>query len=684
MFDGLDHALPATHLELLRRLNHAAAGNCGAGEGVRLLGVSRRDVPVTAVLAVTIAWATDVETRAGAGRVRGATFCRNAAELDAMLARELDAETAAVETARRVAALIGAPEKLFDENEPLPALPSMRGPYYVHEPCRSCGGGGVRACANPSCRGGKVECALCGGKPRQDGDGRPLRCEGCGGTGVFRCAVCAGAGVVPCDDCAGVGQFTHIHRPRLVARPARGFALPSDVPDAVRSVLDSVGYDGFGTVAEVQLGTLRHSGTRLLYERVGTVPVITLACTCDSAMFDVDAVGPDATVPAMPAFLDAVLMPLLTRIEAVSGAAAFDAAAVVRVTGTVADAVLAGRAPDLEAIVADHQRCVSRAFVARVAAALQRTHRATAVRTARRAWQCAAGALAPLPVLIAAVDLPALLSGATAEEPAPLMLRALWDIGLPAGAGLGAWLAAREWTGRAWRATFGRGAACPTAQGAWPALVLGAAAALHLGMMTAWHGGLATHRIAPVPELAAAVHGEPLPPPRALSPVERIAAAQRALARLGRYDGAIDGKLGEGTKAGLAGLAGLAEEMPDDPLDQAIAIAADRVAIRLPTPDRLVGPGWSNATRLRLTAEDQPRIVEAFLAAVAAPGVPRPWTSSDGIRSGQLTVTGRVEDPGGHRRPCLTFTHVVTTPAGRDAGLPARACRSAGRWLLEG
>ncbi|HYD70523.1 MAG TPA: hypothetical protein VED21_34005, partial [Azospirillum sp.] len=170
---------------------------------------------------------------------------------------------------------------------------------------------------------------------------------------------------------------------------------------------------------------------------------------------------------------------------------------------------------------------------------------------------------------------------------------------------------------------------------------------------------------------------------RALTPAERIAAAQRALARLGRYDGAIDGKLGEGTKSGLAGLAGLAEGMPDDPLDQAVALAADRVAVRLSTPDRLVGPGWSNATRLQLTPDDQPRIAEAFAAAAAAPGVAREWTSGDGMRSGRITVAGRAEDTKGRQRPCVAFTHVVTTPAGRDAGAPARACRSGGRWLLE-
>jgi len=682
MFDGIDHTLPAAHQELLRRLNHAAAGNCVSAAGVVLERVSRRDVPVTAVLTVSVSWATDVETRAGTGAVRAATFCRNAAELDATLTRELDAEVAAVETARRVAALIGTPERLFDGDEPFPALPSMRGPYYVHEPCRGCNGGGVRACTNPACRGGKVECALCGGKPRQDGDGRPLRCDGCGGTGVFRCTVCAGSGVVPCDECAGVGQFTHIHRPRLVAKPARGFALPSDVPEAVRATLDAVGYDGFATVAEVQPGTLRHSGTRLLYERAGTVPVLTLACACDGVAFEVEAVGPDAVVPAMPAFLDAVLAPLLARIEAASGAGAFGIAALSRVTGTIADAILAGRLPELDVLVAEHERCVSRAFAARAAAALQRIHRAAALRTARGFWQCAAGALAPVSLLVAAVDLPALLSGATAEEPAPLALRALWDVGVPAAAGLGAWLAAREWSGRAWRAAFGAGTAGPQEQGAWPVLVLGGAAVLHLGVMAAWHGGLATHRIEPGPEPVAIV-GEPLPPPRALTPAERIAAAQRALARLGRYDGAIDGKLGEGTKSGLAGLAGLAEGMPDDPLDQAVALAADRVAVRVATPDRLVGPGWSNATRLRLTPDDQPRISEAFAAAAATPGVAREWTSGDGMRSGRITVTGRAEDTKGRQRPCVAFAHVVTTPAGRDAGVPARACRSAGRWLLE-
>ena len=655
MSDCLDLARPVSYEDTLQRLRRAAAGNAGSPDGVTLVQVLRRDVPVAAVLTLTITWVTDVETHAGTETMRSATLCRNAAELDATLARDLGAEAASLETARRLAALIGPPEGVFGEDGGFPTLRSMRGPYYVHEACRSCSGGGVRACTSPECQGGK---------------------------GVLRCPVCAGAGVVPCDDCAGIGQYTHIHRPRLVVKPARSFSISADAPAVVGAMLGSGGLDGFEDLAEAQTCTLRHSGTDLLYERAGTVPVVTLSCVCDGVCFDVEAVGPHARVPAMPAFLDGVLAPILARIQATAnGAEAFAIAATFRVTGAVAEAVLAGKEPDLDAIVADHEHCVSRAFVAQTATVLQRAHRTAELRMARRAWQYGSGALALILLLVATVDLPALLTGATAEEPAPLPLRMIWDIGLPLLAGLGVWLVARDRMRRTLSAAFGRRVTRPTAQGAWPVLVLSVAGVLYLSVMTAWYGGLATDRIAVTPDITGV--GAPSPPPRILSPVERITAAQRALARLGRYDGAIDGKLGEGTRTGLAGLSSLMESAAGDPLDLAVAIASDRVGIRLPTPDLLVGPGWSNATRLRITADDQPRVAEAFLSAVATAGASKEWTSSDGMRSGLLTVTGRVEDPQKRQRPCVAFAHVVTTPAGRDAGVPARACRSAGKWSLE-
>ncbi|HYG86883.1 MAG TPA: hypothetical protein VD978_11550 [Azospirillum sp.] len=689
MPDCLDQALGPLHEEPLQRLHRAAVGNGSSPDGVTLLQASRRDIPVAAVLTVTIAWTTDVETRVGNQMVKAAIYCRNAAELNATLVRDLDTEAASVETARRLATLIGSPEGVFADIDALPGLSSMRGPYYVHEACRSCSGGGVRACTNPACHGGKVECPRCGGTGHHDEDGQQVLCDGgCVGNGVIRCPVCTGAGVVSCDDCAGVGHFTHIHHPRLVATATRGFALPPDAPAAVRALLDEIGFDRFAEIAKVEPDRVRHSGAHLLYERVGTVPVVTLSCACDGLCFEVEAAGPEGFTPDMPCFLDHVLAPVLAHIQAASSTDAFAIAATTRVTKAVADAILTGRDPDIDAIVAVHEHCVSRAFVSQAASALRHAYSTAGLGTVRHVWQRGVVALGLVLLLVAAVDLPAFLSDATPEDAAPLWLRALWDVGLPTATGLGVWLVARHRVQRAFRAAFGNGTRHPTAQGAWSVRVLGSAAALHLGVMVAWHGGLATDRLGDAPEAAMLVSEEaPLPPPRTLSPTERIAAAQRALARLGRYDGPIDGKMGEGTKAGLASLAALGAETKlagaSDTVGLAVAIASDRVGIRLSTPDLLIGPGWSNATRLHLAPGDQPRIEQAFVGAAATPGTPREWTSDDGTRSGILTVTGRIEDPKGQQRLCFAFAHAVITPAGRDAGVPSKACRSAGVWLLD-
>lgn len=666
-----DHGAPIlADPALLDRLRRAAAGNTRSPEGVLLTDIARREVAVSALLAVDVAWVTDVETRTGTVSLRAATLCRNAAELDAVLARDLDAETASIEAAHRLAAVIGAPEHAFGEEDAVPTVPSMRGPYYVHEDCRVCRGGGVRGC--DGCRGGRVPCSHCGGDPA-------ACCDLCGGKGMLACPVCTGAAVVPCEDCAGVGRFTHIHRPRLIGRPSRSLTVPPDAPEAVRAALEAAGFERFGEVAAVQPWTVRHSGTQLLYERAGTVPVITLSCACDGVAFAVECVGADAVVPP---FLDRVLAPILTEIEAAAAAEAFAIARTTRVTGAVADAILAGTAADLDAVVAAHEHCVSHSVVARTADALQRRYQAVRVRATERAWRLGAGLLTALVLLVAAVDLPGFLAGATVEEPAPLALRLLWDIGVPVAAVAVVWRFAGNRLRQAMWAAFGP--VRPVTQGAGPRFVLGAMAALHLGVMTMWHGGLATDRFAeaPPPVEDAAV-GEAPTPPRALSPAERIAAAQRALARLGRYEGAIDGKMGSGTRSGLESLAALVEDAPGDPLDRAVAIASDRIAIRLRAPELLIGAGWSNATRLRLPAEDRERIAAAFLGALAASGAAREWTSEDATRSGVVTVIGRVEDPAKRQRACASFTHVVTTAAGRDGGTQALACRTGGRWLLE-
>lgn len=670
-----DRALPAAHAEVLLRLRRAADGITRPEDGVEVLGAVRRSVSVTAQLTLTIDWTTEVEVRTGAEMVRSAIYCRNAAELNATLARDLDAEAASLEAAHRLAALIGSPDTALAEGADLPALPSLRGPYYVHEVCGRCSGGGVRGCTGPGCRGGKVKC--------DHGGADPAACESCAGRGVLRCPVCTGNGVVVCEECGGVGQFTHIHRPRLTAKPSRGFAVPPEAPACVRPVLEAVGVDHVDAVAEAEPMTVRHSGTQLLYERHGVVPVVTLSCNCAGVPFEVETVGPDALVPAMPAFLDDVLAPVLARIRAVPGPDAFATAGAFRLTKAVADAVLAGREPDAEAIVADHEGCVSPAFVAGVAAALQ-THFAETSRAAvARSWMIGAGLLALILLLVAALDLPALLTGATAEEPAPPALRFAWDLGVPVLAGLGLWLLAGGLLRRALDAALG-GVTRDIPQGAWPAIVLGAAAALHLGLLTAWHGAPGVSRIHHTLDLAAIADGQaPLPMPHTPSPSERVMAAQRALARLGRYDGAIDGKMGEATKTGLASLSTLTDEGDGDPLDLAVAIASDRVPVNVQTPDLLIGRGWSNATRLRMSPDDQAVIAGAFLSALATPGTGKDWTSGDGSRSGRITVTGRVEDPKDRRRLCFSFTHVVTTPAGRDAGVPLSACRTEGRWMLE-
>jgi DnaJ-class molecular chaperone with C-terminal Zn finger domain len=671
--------LPAAHVETILRLRRAAEGNARSPDGVSLQNATRRNVTVGTLLTLTIEWTTEVEIRAGAEMLRSAIYCRNTAELDATLARDLDAEAASLEAAHRLAALIGSPEAAFREGDEPPALPSLRGPYYLHEVCKRCTGGGVRGCTGPGCRGGKAKCDHDG----ESGSGDAASCESCGGRGVVRCPVCAGAGVVSCEDCRGIGQFTHIHHPHLTVRPARGFLVPPDAPTCVGQVLEAVGFDRFADVAVPEPQTVRHSGTQLLYEQSGIVPVVTLSCVCDGVPFAVETVGPGAAVPAMPAFLDQVLAPVLARIQAEAGPDAFATASSFRLTKAVADAVRAGREPDVEAIIADHEGCVSHTFVAEVAAVLQRHFAATGRIAVSRTWMAGAVLLALVMLLVAGVDVPAWLTGATAEQPVPLPLRLAWDIGVPVLAGLGLWALVGGMLRWAMDAAFGSVVrAIP--QGPWPAVVLGAAAALHLALLTVWNGGPAVSRIHHTLDLEAIASGQaPLPAPHTPSASERVMAAQRALARLGRYDGAIDGKMGDATKAGLASLSTLTDMDIADPLDLAVAIAADRVTVNTQTPDLLIGPGWSNATRLRMLPDDQPLVAAAFLNALGAPNTAKAWQSGDGTRYGEITVTSRVEDPKARNRLCFAFTHVVTTPAGRDAGVPLRACRTEGRWMLE-
>ncbi|NUB17540.1 hypothetical protein GAY28_38190, partial [Azospirillum brasilense] len=198
------------------------------------------------------------------------------------------------------------------------------------------------------------------------------------------------------------------------------------------------------------------------------------------------------------------------------------------------------------------------------------------------------------------------------------------DIGLPIAAGLGLGALVRGVVRGALAAAFGGPVRAPD-QGSWPLVLLSAAAVIHLGLLTLWNGGPGFSRLNHRLDVEAITQGRaPMPAPRVLTPEERIMAAQRALARLGRYDGAIDGKMGEGTRTGLASLTGLVDTppgvAPEDPLELAMAIAADRVAVNVQTPELLVGTGWSNATRLRLKHHDQPMVAGAFLGTLAPSG----------------------------------------------------------------
>ena len=697
MPDSLDFDRPgllapsAPQTALLRRLRRAASGNVPAPEGVTLLQSRQRDVTVGAHLTLTIDWATEVEVRLGAEMVRFAIYCRNAAELNATLARDLDAEAASLETAHRFATLLGPlderAEAMSAAEEPLPPLPSLRGPYYLHEVCTGCDGGGVRACGGAGCRGGKVKCIH-----TATAEADAPECEECGGRGQHRCPVCTGAGVVACETCGGVGQFTHIHHPRLTAHPSYSLTTPPDAPAAVRIALEEAGFARFAALATPTPATVRHAGTQLMHQRSGTLTVVTLSCDCDGVPFEVETVGPDADSAALPPFLDAVLAPVLARIRVLPPADAFALAGAYRLTRSVAEAVLDGSEPDAAAIAADHEGCISPAFVTETAAVLAERFAETSRTAVARTWIVAAGLLALVLLLVAGVDGPALLTGATAEQPAPMALRLGWDIGLPVAAGLGLWALVRGVVRGALAAAFGGPVHAP-GQGPWPLVLLSAAAVIHLGLLTWWNGGPGFNRLTHRLDVEAIAQGRaPLPAPRVLTPEERIMAAQRALARLGRYDGAIDGKMGEGTRTGLASLTGLVDTppgvAPDDPLDLAVAIAADRVAVNVRTPELLVGPGWSNATRLRMSRDDQPLVAGAFLAALAASGkdeaaAGQDWTSGDGLRSGRITVTGRIADPKERGRLCFALSHVVTTPAGRDAGMPLRTCRTAGNWTLE-
>ncbi|RIV97367.1 hypothetical protein, partial [Azospirillum brasilense] len=190
---------------LIRRLRRAASGNVPAPEGVTLRQAQQREVMVGAHLTLSIDWATEVEVRLGAEMVRFAIYCRNAAELNATLARDLDAEAASLETAHRFATLLGPlderVEAMAAAEEPLPPLPSLRGPYYLHEVCTGCDGGGVRACDGDGCRGGKIRCT-------HSATAEAPECPDCGGRGQHRCPVCAGEGVVACETCSGVGPLT--------------------------------------------------------------------------------------------------------------------------------------------------------------------------------------------------------------------------------------------------------------------------------------------------------------------------------------------------------------------------------------------------------------------------------------------------------------------------------------------
>ncbi len=494
-------------------------GASAADVTVRSGACHRRQVAMA--LDSAVGWATEFASSPGARDPGGSTRTAGRAAAVTEARSRCDAVIADPATWEGLARYLeGRPYELFRTLEPGFRWGAVPQRWHFFEACSHCGGSGRRRCG--ACDSGWVTCSSCGGSAQ----GRCSSCSGAGkvnggyakdsfgnlfmqvvtcpfchggGKGPYgscgaycsggkvRCSSCGGTGSVQCGTCGATGSLTHAIQAHLTGTASRKMSHAADGPEAFRAAIDGLGILAVAGMAERRVSVGRWRGGASIHVAC-TLPHVRAEMSCRGVGIALDAIGEDALVPSMPAFLDALVKPTADAILHPShGAeAVIRAARGSRLTEDLLQELGARRSGKAEDFVARWKGAVSVDLVRRLRDRLLRTYDAVGRNAVRAAWL---GALFPLLAWSLLMELyaPAVIPPLVAKrtEAFQPVESALWDATFLLAPLAIVWLiAGGKGRGHA-RALMGAVAKRRPGQGWWPVIVAACIVVPHVALIAA-------------------------------------------------------------------------------------------------------------------------------------------------------------------------------------------------------
>lgn len=330
---------PDSGQKALARIREEAKGNGLKDSDIEILRFDPRTLEFPAIIALTLK--SETATRKQPGKVSGQRVLPNAVALQAALRQEEQAiagNPGTVQDIRR--AILESPGAGPGMAEAVVKLPFLRQEYIYYETCGPCGGRGRTVCNRCNgkgneqcgrCYGAALEpCPSCGGRRvLSDGQGnRP--CVRCNATGKIPCTQCQQTRVVQCPACKGKGNRT--------CQQCRGQTANSVITNVEMSVQARFDFDRTGLSLPLA-GMIERAGPALAQQAENLpappqaesggeelhiryhvrLPVAEAVFKVGEMEIPALVFGLQADLPDFPPFLETLLRPAMTALEAAAG-----------------------------------------------------------------------------------------------------------------------------------------------------------------------------------------------------------------------------------------------------------------------------------------------------------------------------------------------------------------------------
>ncbi|MBK1667039.1 hypothetical protein CKO28_03140 [Rhodovibrio sodomensis] len=370
-------------------------------------GVSADEVTVTAArcmdhrgvitLRATPTWRTEAKTLSGKQKVDGQGFDTDA-QLQQLMTRQTEEVASTPAYSEKVTKLVegGDPLEALRKGERKLDLVSNAGIAYRWERHIACGGSGKVNCSN--CDGTtKKRCFACGGSGTQPvvrmGQNNIsyteyVRCSAGCLNGFFNCYECDPFGKVQCVGCLGEGIVTIVQH-LVVQTNLTLSATPEDAsPDAFKNFVRNTKVGELPDKANVSYVGRHPDGTRANFRYDFTVPYAEVDLNAgDIPRFTMKATGIRPELIDPPTFLDELTSETCARIrDAETDAAALTATQGSRLTRELLGACAQPGKTDVDRFVTERHNCVSHGVVKAVADRLDTAYDSLGAKRMKRAW----------------------------------------------------------------------------------------------------------------------------------------------------------------------------------------------------------------------------------------------------------------------------------------------------------